>query len=261
MAKAARDPPEGHDYTINSVDRALDVLAAIMHGGAGPLKVIAHDAGCNEATTLRILHTLQGRGMVKQDQSRGPWRLGAACLAIGRAASRQRAMELAAGPAMAILANASREGVYLAVRDGQEAELVAVAPGEKKVRLYGKAGDRTLLYAGPGRLLLAYAPAPIQQAALAGKLLRAGPNAPTDRAMIVTNLPRLAARGWLITEDEIEDGVVTVTVPVRDSGSTVLAVLSIISPRLRMPSAQAHLLLPQLVEASGALTGAIGMFP
>lgn len=259
MAKAIRDPSAGHDYTINSVDRALDVLAAIMHGGTGPLKAIAHHAGCNEATTLRILHTLQHRGMVKQDQSRGPWRLGAACLGIGRAATQQRVVELAARPAMAMLAKTSREGVYLAVRDGQEAELIAIAPGEKKVRLYGKPGDRTLLYAGPARLLLAHAPVHIQQAALAGKLLRAGPNAPTNPAMIVTDLPRLAGRGWLITEDEIEDGVVTVTVPVRDTGSSVLAILSIISPRLRMPSAQARLLLPQMVEASGALTGAIGI--
>ena len=254
----AASVPDGPGYGIAAIDRAFDVIAAIMHGGPATLAEIADGAGCNRATAFRILHTLQARGLVSQDEPRGPWRLGATWLSIGRAAQRQRVVELAAKPAMARLAATSHEGVYLARRDGQEAETLIMLPGDKQVRVFAKRGDRAPLHAGPGRLLLAFAPAAIQRAALLLRLAKLGPKTRTDGAAIAADLPRLAARGWLITEDEIEEGVVTVSVPVRDSGGDVLAVLSIIGPRIRLPGLRQHSLLTPLSDAAGVVGAAIG---
>jgi DNA-binding IclR family transcriptional regulator len=259
VAEFISDSP---DYGIAALDRAFDVVAAIMHGGPASLAVIADEAGCNRATAFRILHTLQHRGLVAQDQPRGPWRLGATWLSIGRAALAQGALEQAAAPAMAALAASCHEGVYLAIRDGQEAEMRLIAPGEKQVRLYAKRGDRAPLHAGAGRLLLAFAPPLIQGAVLGqARLARLGPQTQTDAAAIAAGLPRLAARGWLITEDEIAEGAATVSVPVRDSGGTVLAVLSIISPKLRLPSLRQYSLLTPLMETAGVVGAAIGVLP
>ncbi len=253
--------PDSPDYGIAAVGRALDVVAAIVHGGPSTLAAIADQAGCNRPTAFRILHTLQTRGLVMQDHPRGPWRLGATWLSMGRAAGRQSALELAAAPAMAALAASSREGVYFAMRDGQEAETLIVHPGEKQVRIYAKRGDRAPLHAGPGRLLLAYAPPSIQSAVLSHRLAKLGPGTRTDAASIASDLQRLAARGWLITHDEIAEGAVTVSMPVRDSGGEVLGVLSIISPSLRMPGPRPHALLTGLMEAAGAVGAAIGVLP
>jgi IclR family acetate operon transcriptional repressor len=252
-------PGHGPDYGIAAIARMFDVVAAIMHAGPSTLAEIAEQAGCNRATAFRVLHTLQARGLVTQDRPRGPWRLGATWLSVAQAARRQRALELAAAPAMSALAAASHEGVYLAVRDGQEAETLAVHPGDKQIRLYAKRGDRAPLHAGPGRLLLAYAPPSIQRAALATRLARLGPATRTDAASIAADLQRVGARGWLITHDEIEEGVVTVSMPVRDSAGEVLAVLSIISPTLRMKAPRPHTLLTGLMQAAGAVGSAIGV--
>ena len=258
---AAALGPDGTGYGIAALDRAFDVVGAIMHGGPATLAEIADGAGCNRATAFRILHTLQARGLVSQDQPRGPWRLGATWVSIGRAAQKQRAVELAAKPAMASLAAACHEGVYLARRDGQEAETLIMQPGDKQVRVFAKRGDRAPLHAGPGRLLLAFAPTAIQRAALALRLAKLGPNTRTDAAAIMADLPRIAARGWLITEDEIEEAVVTATVPIRDTGGDVLAVLSIIAPRLRLPGLRQHGLLTPLLEAAGLVGDGIGRLP
>ena len=258
---AAAALPDGPDYGIAALDRAFDVVGAIMHGGPATLAEIADGAGCNRATAFRILHTLQARGLVAQDQPRGPWRLGATWVSIGRAAQRQHAIELTAKPAMERLASASHEGVYLARRDGQEAETLIMLPGDKQVRVFAKRGDRAPLHAGPGRLLLAFAPAAIQRAVLGLRLAKLGPKTRTDGAAILADLPRLASRGWLITEDEIEEGVVTVSVPVRNSGGEVLAVLSIICPRLRIPGLRQHSLLTPLMETAGAVGAAVGRLP
>jgi IclR family acetate operon transcriptional repressor len=259
VAALVSDSP---DYGIAALDRAFDVIAAIMHGGPATLAVIADGAACNRATAFRILHTLQSRGFVAQDQPRGPWRLGASCISVGRAALGQRAQELAAAPAMAALAASCHEGVYLAARDGQEAEILLVQPGEKQVRVYAQRGDRAPLHAGPGRLLLAFAPVAIQRAVLAQpRLARLGSRTKTDAASVAAELPKLVSRGWLITEDEIEDGAATVSLPVRDSSGAVLAVLSIIGPKLRLPGLRQHGLLTPLMEAAGAVGAAIGVLP
>lgn len=254
--------PDSPDYGIAALDRAFDVIAAIMHGGPSTLAAIADEAACNRATAFRILHTLQSRGLVAQDEPRGPWRLGATWLSVGRAALAQGALEFAAAPAMAALAASCHEGVYLAVRDGQEAETVLVQPGDKQVRIYAARGDRAPLHAGPGRLLLAFAPAAIQRAVLAQpRLARLGPNTRTDAAFFTADLPRLVNRGWLITEDEIAEGVATVSLPVRDSAGAVLAVLSIIGPKLRLPGLRQHSLVTPLMTAAGAVGAAIGVLP
>jgi DNA-binding IclR family transcriptional regulator len=250
--------PDDPDYGIAAVERTFDVVAAIMRAGPSTLAGIAAEAGCNRATTFRILHTLQSRGLVTQDGPRGLWRLGTAWLTVARTARRQHAMERAAAPFMIALAEACREAIYLAVRDGQESEVVAVHTSDKQMRIYAKPGDRGPLHAGPGRLMLAYAPAPIQSAVLMSRLPRLTPTVRIDAPWIAADLQRIRTRGWLITHDEIEEGAVTVSTPVRDNAGDVIAALTIASPNIRMRPPRPHTLLTTLIDAAMALGAAIG---
>lgn len=258
MTRRTGGKPDSPDYGIAAVARAMDVVTAIVAAGPSTLAAIAGHAGCDRATAFRILHTLQARGLVTQDGPRGAWRLGASWLAVARATRLQRALELAAAPHMALLAAACHEAVYLILRDGQESEVAAVQPGDPNVRLYAKPGDRAPLHAGPGRLLLAHAPPAIQRAVLASRLPRLATRTRIDPPWIAGDLQRIAARGWLITSDEIEEGAVTVSAPVRDGLGEVLAVLSIASPNLRMRAPRPHMLVAGVLAAAAALGAAIG---
>ncbi len=261
MPRGTGTGPNDPDYGIAAVERTFDVVAAIMRIGPSTLACIATEAGSNRATTFRILHTLQSRGLVTQDGPRGLWRLGTAWLTVARTSRLQHAMERAAAPFMIALAKDSREAMYLSVRDGQESEMIAVHPGEKQVRMYAKPGDRSPLHAGPGRLLLAYAPAPIQSAVLTSRLPRLTPSVRIDAPWIASDLQRIRTRGWLITHDENEEGAVTVSTPVRDNAGDVIAALTIASPSIRMRPPRPHTLLTTLIETALALGAAIGKLP
>ncbi len=258
MPRGTGAGPDDPDYGIAAVERAFDVVAAIMRAGPSTLAAIADTAGCNRATTFRILHTLQARGLVTQDGPRGQWRLGADWTTVARIARQQEAMERAAAPLLTGLAASSQEAVYLAVRDGQESEVVAVHTGDRQMRVYAKAGDRAPLHAGPGRLLLAYAPAAIRSAVLISRLPRLTPNVRIDAPWITADLQRIRTRGWLITHDEIEEGAVTVSTPVRDNAGEVIAALTIASPSIRMRPPRPHTLLTTLIDTALALGAAIG---
>ena len=246
------------DYGIAAVSRTAALVAAMIRLGPSPLTRLAAEAGCTAPNAFRILHTLSGLGLAAQDGKRGPWQLGVGWLAVARAASAQGAIALAARPVLSAFAQTCGETVSLVIRDGEQCEVVAVQPPSPVVRPYAALGERGLLHAGPGRLLLAYAPEAVKRAVLASRLPRLGPANRIDPAWIAADLPRIRARNWLIAADEIADGVVSVSTAVRDGSGAVTGALSIVSPALRMRPPRPHALLTPLTEAAVALGRALG---
>jgi DNA-binding IclR family transcriptional regulator len=256
---AGPGPRSTPDYGIAAVDRALDLVAALTRLGPATLSQLALETGCTRVTAFRILHTLQARGLVLQDGRRGPWQLGTGWQACARAAGSQRALAKAAAPEMTRLAAAVQETVYLSVRDGQEREVVAIQRGDPNVHVYTTVGQRAPLHAGPGRLLLAYAPAALQRSVLATRLPRLTPATRTDPVGINAELPRIRARGWLITTEEMHVGAVSISTGVRDRSGEVVAVLTIASPLTRMRAPRPHTLLTPLIAAGETLGRALGL--
>ena len=246
------------DYGIAAVARTAALVSAMVRLGPSPLTQLAAEAGCTAANAFRILHTLSALGLAAQDGKRGPWQLGVGWLPVARAALVQGALPRAARPAMLALADSCGEVVSLLVRDGEQCEVAASAPEGAPARPYAVPGERAPLHAGPGRLLLAYAPLPIQRAVLARRLPRLGPATRTDPAAIGADLPRIRARDWLITTDEVADGAVTVSTAVRDRAGMVIGALSIVSPALRMRPPRPHTLLTPLVDTAGVLGQVLG---
>jgi DNA-binding IclR family transcriptional regulator len=252
---------EHSGYAIAVVERTADLVAALVRIGPASLSSLAAEAGCTPARAFRILHTLQAHRLVLQRGHRGPWQLGVGWFAVARAAATHRALQETAAPMLAALAERCSEAIYLAVRDGQEYEVLSVATGAAPLRLYAGAGDRFPLHAGPGRLLLAYAPSNVQRAVLSGRLARLGPATRTEAAWISADLPRIRARNWLITKDEIIEGAVTVSTAVRDDTGTVVAAISIAAPSIRMPPPRPHAVLSSLLSTAEALGLAFGPPP
>lgn len=262
--KAAPKPPaakpseEAPDYSIAAVNRALDLLDALARIGPSPLAAIAEAAGCTRTAAFRLLRTLQARGFAIQDEARGVWRLGARWTALGHAAREQGALAATAQPVLAELGQAVGENVYLMVRQDLQAETVALFQADPALRLYAQVGDRRLLHAGAGRLLLAYAPEPVQTQLLAQRLPRFTPATRTDSAWIAADLPRIRTRGYLIAADEVHPGAVSVSAPIRDASGTVVAVLCITAPSMRMRPPRPRSLLPPLLEAAAKLSVTLG---
>lgn len=251
----------GPDYNIAAVDRALDLLEALSRVGPAPLAQIAAEARCTRTAGFRLLRTLQARGFAIQDQAGGIWRLGARWGVLSRAASDQGALAAQAMPHMSALGKACNANIYLAVREGLETETIAVFQCEPGLRVYAQVGGRGALHAGSGRLLLAHAPEAVQTQILARKLPRYTPATRTDPAWIAADLPRIRARGYLITADEVHPGAVSVATPVRDASAQVIAALIIAAPSLRLRAPQARSLVPMLQEAAARLSRELGERP
>lgn len=249
------------DYAINALETATGLLAAMVRLGPASLTKLAAEAQCSRVNAFRILHTLAANGLATQDGRRGPWRLGVGWLAVGRAAMRQGAMEAAVSPLMAALARSQGMTVILSIREGEHSEVIAVESQPNASRVFAQRGDRGMLHAGSGRLLLAYAPAAVQRAVLESRLPKLGPACRIDPGWIATEIGHARGRGWLITTDEVAEGVVTISVPVKDQGGEVMAVLSMAASTIRMRAVRPHTYLQPLQAAAEALGKALESGP
>jgi len=245
-------------YSIAAVDRALDLLEALVRIGPAPLAELAKEAGCSRTAGFRLLRTMEARGFAIQDQARGAWRLGARWGGLGNAASAQGALAAVAQPFMAALGSACGETVYLRIREGVESDTIAVHRPDNALRVYTEVGRRRPLHAGPSRLLLAHAPESVRRQVLGMRLSRFTAATRTEADWITADLQRIRARGWLLTFEEVEPGAVAVAAPVRDGTGQVVAVLFIAAPALRLRLPRARTLLPVLLRIAGDLSVELG---
>ena len=241
-----------------TLQRAFDLLETLARTGPLALQALADAAGFGKTAASDILATLRARHFVLQDEAHGVWRLGARWSVVGQAASGQGALAAAALPYLAALGAATGENVYLRVRDGLEAETVAVHQTDPALRVYTEAGTKMPLHAGTGRLLLAHAPESVQTQVLTQRLQRYTPSTRIDPKWIAADLHRIRQRGFLITDSEVIPGTVTVCAPVRDASGQVVAALLIGAPSLRMRPPRPRALMPAVVEAAHKLSQALG---
>jgi len=246
------------DYNIAAVDRTLDLLEALSRLGPASLAALAESAGCTRTAAFRLLRTLQARGFTIQDEARGLWRLGARWGALSRAATEQGALAATAMPFLAALGKATGENVYLRVREGMESDTVAIYQTDPAIRMYSEVGKRGPLHAGSSRILLAFAPEAVQTQLLTQRLNRFTPATRIDSTWIAADLHRIRTRGYLITSDEVTAGAVGIAAPVRDAAGSVIAVLYIGAPSMRMRPPRPRNLLPQVIDAAAKLSAALG---
>jgi IclR family KDG regulon transcriptional repressor len=256
---AAFPETSARDYNIAAVDRTLDLLEALSRLGPASLAALAENAGCTRTAAFRLLRTLQGRGFTIQDEARGLWRLRARWNALSRAASEQGALAATAMPFLAALGKATGENVYLRVRDGMESETVAIYQTDPAIRMYSEVGKRGPLHAGSSRILLAFAPEAVQTQLLAQRLNRFTPATRIDPTWIAADLQRIRTRGYLITSDEVNAGAAGVAAAVRDATGSVIGVLHISTPSMRMRPPRPRTILPQVMDAAMRLSEALGM--
>ncbi len=250
--------PQPRDYSVAAVDRALDLLEAMARLGPSSLASLATATGCTRSLAFRMLRTLERRGVSVQDGARGPWRLGPRNATLGRVAAAQGALAAAARPVLASLAKVSGENAYLMMREGATSRIQAVHKADQRLRQHEEIGQIRQLHAGPGRLLLAYAPPSLQKHALAERLARFTPQTRTDPAWIAADLLRIRSRGYLLTVQEVNEGGIGVAAPVRELGGEVIAALFIATASLRTPLAQAQALVPTVMAHAASLSRILG---
>ncbi|NGN94427.1 IclR family transcriptional regulator [Nocardioides sp. KC13] len=212
--------------------RALAILSAFdeQHRTLS-LSDIATRADLPLATTHRLLGELHRWGALDRLPS-GEYVIGRRIWDIGHLAPTETGLRQVAEPFLHDLYGATLATVHLAVREGTEVVYLDRLRGNQSVPVVSKVGGRLPLHTtGVGKVLLAHAPAEVQDAVLAS-LTRITPYTITQPGALRRQLRQVLDKGYATTHEEMSLGACSIAVPVHRHDE-VVASLGLVVPTLK----------------------------
>lgn len=220
VARGARDAGPLRPTRIQSVSRASRALLAIADSSDGSSATeIAELLGVSLPTAFHLLSTLVDEGLLAKDTRR--YYLGAGAVRIAEAVTGNLAVSTSLRAPLRWLAEETLETAYLAVWRHGEVVVVASIEGAHAVKVEGLGvGFAENAHArASGKVLLATVGPEALDAYIATHELHAvTPNAITDEQTLRTELDKTRDRGYAIDDEEFQEGVVCLGVPIESDG-------------------------------------------
>ena len=249
---AGRDAQERGPDFVQSLERGLAVVRAFDADHPElTLSEVARRTGLTRAAARRFLLTLVDLGYVRTDGRL--FGLRPRILELGYAYLSSLSLPDVAEPHMEELVAQVHESCSVSVLDGDEVVYVARVPTKRIMAVAISVGTRFPAYAtSMGRVLLAHQPR-----AWLDEYLRTADLQPitrrtiTDPAKLASTLARVRRQGFAVVDQELEEGLRSMAVPLHDATGEVVAAMNV-SARASRGSSEAvrRELLPALQVAA-----------
>jgi IclR family transcriptional regulator, pca regulon regulatory protein len=237
---------------VQSLDRGLAVIRCFSSERPSlTLSEVAERTGLTRAAARRFLLTLQELGYVGSTGRQ--FSLRPRVLALGYAYLSSFSVAQIAQPHLEDLAEELHESCSVSVLDGDDIVYVARASANRIMTIALTVGTRLPPYpTSMGRVLLAWLP-PDEIDAILGRtpLRKLTEQTVVDPDELKQILATVWAQGWATVDQELEAGVRSVAVPIRDSSGKVVAAINASAHAARVPMRTLEKqFLPRLLDAA-----------
>jgi IclR family acetate operon transcriptional repressor len=241
-----------------AVDRAAALLALVVESDEPrTFTSLVDDLGLAKSTTSRLLHALERNRLVRRDRA-GLFRAGS--LFAVYAAQHDTSQDLldVAQATLDEIGERTGETVNLAVPRGDEVVQIAQVDASYLVGLTNWLDISVPPHCSAlGKVFYAYRAMSLP----AGQLPAPPRGRPLSRAQLEADLVETTRRGWALTWEELEEGLVAVAAPVHARDGSVVAAVSVSGPTTRISQADATRLGEQLATDTGAISRQLGHRP
>jgi IclR family transcriptional regulator, pca regulon regulatory protein len=223
------DELDQRDY-VQSLERGLAVILAFAdHHPRLSLSEVAGATGLSRPTARRLLLTLEALGYVRSEGR--SFSLTPSVLALGYAYLNSLDLTAIAQPVMEELVSEAQEACTLATLDGSDVVYVSRVSTRRLTSLTLAVGTRLPAYASAmGQVLLAdLSPADLRRYLDRTELVALTSHSLTTEDALVERLAQVRDRGWAQADQELEEGLRSIAVPVRGSDGRVFAALGLSS--------------------------------
>jgi len=238
-----------------AVDRAARLLAEVVYS-AEPMTFTGLRAatGLAKSTTSRLLLALERNGLVRRDDH-GRFLPGEMFVSFAWRGGAEGGLVAVAQPFLERLGKATGETINLGVASNGMVEHIAQVGSTYLIGGTNWVGMSVPLHCSAlGKVLLAAGAAQLP----AGPLERRTDKTITSEAVLRAELAGVRARGYAVTDEELEPGLITVAAPARGFGGGVVAALSVSAPTTRMTRDRLAAAAAHCVAEAAALSGALG---
>lgn len=278
-------PPKTPRRNASGLVRDLELLEALSsveaaRGGGLRVLRIAELTGRDKAVVSRSLATLAAAGLVERDKATLAYRLGSRLYALAALTAASRLVSIAR-PALRRIALETRETANLSVLRGGNVLTVMSELSPHEFRATGWEGVTTSAWRTPsGRALLsdwdvdtlrlwfdehgdekpvigrAYSGLQASPFAVRQQVTTA-PGAVKDFDTLLTELARVRERGYALSVEELEQGIVAASSPVADFTGRIVAAINVSAPTSRIGSDATQLGI-YIARIAGELSHALG---
>jgi DNA-binding IclR family transcriptional regulator len=226
--------PSNWTSGLQSVNRTLDVLDLLSHGSTA-VGEAARALSVNKSTASRMLATMAARGYVARHPVSGLYRLGPKIAELHAAYLSNRRLGRDASFLLDRLAAATGETILLTAFDSGEAVYIDKVESEHPLRTSSSIGQRGPLHAGAaGKSILAVlSPQEVDRLLGTRPIERLGPRGVTNRQELERELELTRRRGYAVSIEEINEGIVGVGVALLAPDGYPLGAISVTGPTAR----------------------------
>jgi DNA-binding IclR family transcriptional regulator len=239
-----------------AVDRAAQLLIQVArHRDPVSFTELITASGLAKSTTSRLLTALERNGLVRRDLA-GRFSPGEVFVSYAWRGGAEADLVSVAQPVLAQLGEETGETINLGVaRDGGLVEQIAQVDSKYLIGGTNWVGLTVPLHcAALGKVLLAFGAAELPK----GRLEQRAPRTLTSRTLLAEDLAAVRERGYAVTIEELEPGLVAVAAPVFADGGIVIGALSVSGPASRLTAAAIPLAARSCAAAARSLSGLLG---
>lgn len=237
---------------VGSLQRGLAVLEILATNPTGlTLTETAEKAGLTRAGARRFLLTLVASGYATQDGRR--FRLSPRLLSLARTSLGGASLWTYAEPFMREVSEKLGESCSAAVLDGENVLYVARIAGQRIVSVALHVGTRLPAYCtAMGRVLLSDMPEEELNAFFRRASIHANtPKTITDPRHLSEKVTETRRQGYAIVDEELELGLRSIAVPIRDRTGRIAAAINVSTQSARFTSDDMReIILPHLQSAA-----------
>jgi DNA-binding IclR family transcriptional regulator len=214
---------------VSVPEKLLGVLDAYTYERAAyTLSELSRRTGLPLSTTHRLVGELSKWGALERGAD-GRYRIGLRLVELAALCPRATGLREAALPFLEDLYEATHQNVQLAVREGTDGVYIERIAGRQAVPVLTRIGAHWPLHAtGVGLVLLAFAPAEVQETVLTAPLKRFTPHTITDPAVLRRVLAEVRRTGLAISDRQITDDAYSVGAPVTSPDGACVAAVSVV---------------------------------
>ncbi len=250
-----------------AVDRAAQLLIEVArHRDPVSFAELTAASGLAKSTTSRLLTALERNGLVRRDVT-GRFSPGEVFVSYAWRGGAEADLVSVAQPVLTQLGEDTGETVNLGVpRDGGLVEQIAQVDSTYLIGGTNWVGLAVPLHcAALGKVLLAFGAAELPK----GRLEQRTERTITSRPVLAAELAAVRERGYAVTVEELEPGLVAVAAPVFTGsgsgggagGGTAVGALSVSGPATRLTAATLPAAAGRCIAAARSLSALLGYTP
>jgi IclR family pca regulon transcriptional regulator len=249
-----KEPAHSRDH-VGSLEKGLQVMEILARRPAGlTLTDMAAETGLTRAGARRFLLTLTATGYAAQ--SGRLFTLSPRLLSVARIWLQGAPLWSHAEPVMREVSAALNESCSVAVLSGEDVVYVARVAGRRILSVALNVGTRLPAWCtSMGRVLLSDLPKDELAKFLgAATIQRRTPKSIVSRKQLVAEIGKAAEQGFAIVDEELEIGLRSIAVPIRDRQGKIVAAINVSTQSARFSTEEMERqILPKLRKAARAI--------